>query len=494
MGAAPQSGEDRALVLSGGGIRAAWQAGVVQALDEAGLTFRHADGTSGGSFVLGMLLSGVPPAELGARWRSLDVRRFVAPLPWRDYVRPVFSWPAVGSADGIERHVLPALGIDIARIRAATHMTGSFNVADFAAKRCVAIPHDEIDQPRFLAGVSLPIVMPAVEAHGRTWIDAVWIQQANLWEAVRRGCTEIWVAWCIGNTPRYGAGPLEQYVNMIEMSANSALFGELERIAELNERRSSTGPVTVHVVHPLVPLPGDADLLAGRVDTETLVAMGYRDAVAYLASPLAGSGVDLHGDVTATPTPDLGARVTIRLAGPLSPVAGVPGPTGRSRLFAVVQATDLAAFVGDPAEGAPVVGSFTHPTWGYRPFASGRLRVVDEAGSGAAWPSGETGARRFELTAEVHVDGSVHEVTATALLPDHGRGRWAQGAQVTWDVRPARAPDPTATGHATLGRGDAARLILSFEPSGASDLTSRPRAMACATRLVRRRLSRGDVT
>ena len=479
------SGAGRGLILAGGGVRVAWQAGVVQALDEAGLRFSHGDGTSGGIFTVGMLLSGVAPAELGQRWRALDVRRFIAPLPLREYLRPPTSWRAFAGTGGIEKHVLPTLGVDARRIRAASHMTGSFNVADFGAKRCVAIPHTEIDLPRLLAGVSLPIVMPAVEAGGRTWTDAVWIQDANCWEAVRRGCTELWVVWGIGNTPRFGTGALEQYVHMIELSANSALFGELERIAELNERRAageavlgSTELVTVHVVTPLVPLPLDPDLLVGRIDAETLVAMGYRDAKAYLGSPTAGTGVDLRGDVTATPGPPVGARIPLRLAGPLRPVAGGDAPSGASRIFAVVQADDLAAFARAPAEGAPVVGAFTHPTWGYRPFGTGRLRILDEGR-----------ARRLELTGTLEVDGATSELTVTSVLPDRGPGRWSRAAEVTWQLCAAGAAEPSAIGRATLSGRDGWRTLLSFEPSGATDLAGRGRAAVTALGLLRRRFS-----
>lgn len=482
----------RGLVLAGGGIRVAWQAGAVQALDEAGLRFQHGDGTSGGIFTLGMLLSGVAPADLGERWRRLDVRRFMATLPLREYLRSPTSWRAMGGASGIERHVLPKLGVDLGRIRAATHMTGSFNVADFGAKRCVAIPHTEIDLPRLLAGVSLPIVMPAVESGGRTWTDAVWIQDANCWEAVRRGCTELWVLWCIGNTPRYGEGALEQYVHMIELSANSALFGELERIAELNERRlageavlGSTDPVTVHVVTPLVPLPLDPDLLVGRIDTETLVAMGYRDAKAYLASPVAATGADLRSDVTAKAVPAIGARISLRVSGALTPVAGADGPSGPSRILAVVQAADLRAFASDPGEGVPVIGAFTHPTWGYRPFVTARLRIVDDAAS-----------RRLELTGVIEVHGDRHVVTATSVLPDRGPGRWTRAAEVSWQVGRAQPgaggtarPAPSAIGRSTVSRREGARMVLSFEPSGATGLAGRVRAAATALGLVRRRLS-----
>ena len=38
----------RALILAGGGMRVAYQAGVMKAMQEEGLLFIHADGASGG--------------------------------------------------------------------------------------------------------------------------------------------------------------------------------------------------------------------------------------------------------------------------------------------------------------------------------------------------------------------------------------------------------------------------------------------------------------
>jgi len=51
-------GPQRSLILAGGGMRVAYQAGALRALFEAGLTFAHADGTSGGTMNLAMLFSG----------------------------------------------------------------------------------------------------------------------------------------------------------------------------------------------------------------------------------------------------------------------------------------------------------------------------------------------------------------------------------------------------------------------------------------------------
>ncbi|MET0525003.1 MAG: patatin-like phospholipase family protein [Nocardioides sp.] len=451
----------RALILAGGGIRVAWQAGVVQALDEAGLRFDHGDGTSGGIFTLGMLLSGVAPSELGARWRSLRVLRFVSMLPLRDYVRLPTSWPAFGGPAGVRDVVLPHLGVDVHAIRASTGMTGSFNVADFDDKVCVAVPHDEIDLERLVAGVSLPIFLPAVDSGGRTWTDAVWIKDANLLEAVRRGCDELWVVWCIGNSPRWGTGPLEQYVHMIELSANGALAGELAQIAEINERRArgeavhgSTAPIAVHVVTPRRPLPLDPDFVAGRISAEALVAMGYRDAWSYLERRPVGGGPLDHtaSKVAAAP---LGCRLSVRLS----------GAVGASL---ILELADLDAFVADPA-GADVIGGIDAPAWGYRPFVDGRVGVTrtDEG-------------RSIVVSATVRVGDDVVPVTMATTLPDRGMGRrrWRVARQWTIVVGDRQ-------GTARVGRRDALRVVTSFEPSGAHSLGDRWRVARTFTRFLR---------
>ncbi|HVE45674.1 MAG TPA: patatin-like phospholipase family protein [Acidimicrobiales bacterium] len=459
----------RALILAGGGIRVAWQAGAVQALDEAGLRFDHGDGTSGGIFTLGMLLSGVEPAALGDRWRSLPVRRFVSFLPLRQYLRLPTSWPAFGSASGITDHVLPHLGIEVDRIRSATAMTGTFNVADFDAKTCVAIPNDDIDIDRLVAGVSLPIFLPAVPARGRTWTDAVWIKDANLMEAVRRGCNELWLLWCIGNTPYWGNGPLEQYVHMIELSANSALIGELEQIADINERRrrgeavfGSTEEAVVHVVKPDLPLPLDPDFVTGRITAETLVAMGYRDAWRYVRARTE-EGTALDGTATRMAVPPLGARVVLRMQGKVPLDQDLP-PEAVTVSF-VVEVTDIGRFAHDPVATASVVGGIDHPRWGYRPFVDATLRVGNDG----------DGVKRFSVSAAVRVEED-EPVFELGWSLRRGRGRWRDASRVSLAVRPSRGAPVGEHGSGRIGCRDAIRAVVAFEPSGAHDLRDRARA------------------
>jgi predicted patatin/cPLA2 family phospholipase len=293
----------RSLVLAGGGMRVAYQAGVLRALFESGLTFAHADGTSGGTINLAMLLSGLTPTEMCERWRTLEVKDFLSLMPLGEYLRGA-QVSALSDADGIVRDVFPHLGIDPARIRAAEGIEGTFNLCNFTDKVNEAVSHRAIDGDLLVAGISLPILMPAVHRGNTTYIDAVWIRDANLPEAVRRGAEEIWLVWCIGNTPEYRPGLLRQYVHMIEMSANGSLFEDLQRIVELNARINAgehvdgrTQPVRVHVIKPEVALPLDPDFFAGRIDAESLVAIGYRDAVRYLRT-MPSDGLPLTPELT----------------------------------------------------------------------------------------------------------------------------------------------------------------------------------------------------
>jgi predicted acylesterase/phospholipase RssA len=345
-------GPRRSLLLAGGGIRVAYQAGVLLALEEAGLRFHHADGTSGGTFNLAMLLSGVGPGEACGRWRALDLRSFVGVWPVRRLLAGP-PYPALATADGIRSRVFPALGVDVERMRAARGVVGTFTVCDYEAKEAVAVPHVDADLEVLTAGVSLPIVSPAVRRDGRVLIDAVWIKDTNVGEALRQGAEEIWLVWCIGNHGVYRDGAFQQYVHMIEIAANGALQEELRAVRERGAR--------LHVIRPRFPLPLDPDFFLGRVDAATLIAMGYRDAAGYLdARPAEGVAADASATRMEDPVPGVAYREW--LVG------------GGMQLRLCWEVDDLEAFMSEP--GGTVVGDVTHPELGTRrPARWGRFSV-----------------------------------------------------------------------------------------------------------------------
>jgi predicted acylesterase/phospholipase RssA len=275
----------RSLLLAGGGVRLAYHAGVLIALEEEGLQFNHVDGASGGIFGTAMLASGISPKDAAARWRKLKLAGFVSMLPLKDY----FSKPdmvAMGGSDGIRKKIYPALGIDAEKIRSNTSFDATFNVCNFSKKIIEAISNNEVTTDHLVAGMSLPVFMPGVKIGDDWYSDAVWIKDTNVTEALRRDAEEIWLVWCIGNTHDYLPDFFNQYVHMIEMSASGGLTSELEWMKQINMERTKDGlkPVKLHLIKPKYPLPLDPDFFLGKINADTLINMGYAAAKENLAA------------------------------------------------------------------------------------------------------------------------------------------------------------------------------------------------------------------
>lgn len=371
------TGPRRALILAGGGMRVAYQAGVIRALAEAGLCFHHADGTSGGIINLAMLLSRLSPGEMCDRWRTLDVHDFAHLMPLTAYLKPDGAI-AMGSADGVRKSIFPHLGIDVPTINATQGMVGTFNVCNYTSKTNEAITHDAINLDLLVAGISLPIFMPPIEKNNQLYLDSVWIKDANLTEAVKRGAEELWLVWCIGNSGEYKSGIFNQYVHMIELSANGKLFEEFVYIAELNERITrgeraygQTRPIKLHVVKPVYPLPLDPDLYFGSIDTATLIDIGYADAACYLAQ-MSDSGLPFRPEVTQMQEDSAGIAFHETMQGPFAlgatdPQAGAErgkAATIELSITCAITIRDLDRFLHDPEHTGEIYGHISFAPFG----------------------------------------------------------------------------------------------------------------------------------
>jgi predicted acylesterase/phospholipase RssA len=389
---APETPNRRALVLPGGGMRVAYQAGALKALHDFGLRFSFADGASGGTMNLASLLSGITPDDLCRRWRGLDVAGFVSPRPLKAYLR----FPAMGAFGGfagIRKKVFPHLGIDVEKLQRASSVQATFNVCNFDDKVVLPIPQGKMSLELLLAGISLPLVTPPVHYDGHTYTDAVWIRDSNLMATVRAGANEIWVIWCIGNTPQFKKRLLEQYVHMIEMSALGALHGEFAEIAALNEQIARgerpyghDRPIIVHFVKPEYPLPLDPDFLMGKIDGPTLVDSGYRDASAYLAT-MAPQGIAPDPSSTKMKTPGRGITFRETMTGRLTfgvtdPVAGYDHVSAVAfTLKASIDVRDVDAFVADATHTGDLTGHLYAPRAGFvLPGKSGIFRLFSPTG------------------------------------------------------------------------------------------------------------------
>jgi predicted acylesterase/phospholipase RssA len=230
----------RSLILAGGGMKVGFQAGVLQVwLDEAGLRFDHADGASGGCFNLAMYCQGMSGTQIADNWRSLNPFLPVD-FNWEQYWK-LLNAPSVLSYDGFRKNVLPFWKIDWNLIRRSPR-AGTFNVFNFSAKRLEVIPNDRMSEDFLIASVSLPMWFPPVRIGGQTYIDAVYISDANVEEAIRRGADEIWAIWTVSTRDEWLDGFVAQYFQIIETVADTHFFGIWRRIEHSNTEIAAGRP------------------------------------------------------------------------------------------------------------------------------------------------------------------------------------------------------------------------------------------------------------
>lgn len=297
----------RALILAGGGLKVGFQAGVLEVwLDEAGLTFDHADGASGGCFNLAMYCQGMSGRRIADNWRELNPFLPID-LNWEHYWRFLHA-PSLFTYDNFRDRVLPFWGIDWNAIRAGTRL-GTFNYFNFSKKRLETVTQAAMDEDRLIAAVSLPMWFPPVQIDGDTCIDAVFISDANVEEAIRRGADEIWAIWTVSTRDEWRDGFVAQYFHIIETTADTNFFGIWGRIEESNRRiaQGEAGEFGRHIELKLlqaeVPVHYIFNLSKDRMaEAVNLGVAKAREWCAEHGIPLPNRGPDYPATVSAEPT------------------------------------------------------------------------------------------------------------------------------------------------------------------------------------------------
>ncbi len=227
----------RSLILAGGGLKVAFQAGVMQVwLDEAKLKFDHADGASGGCFNLAMYCQGMSGKQIADNWRNLDPAAGVS-LNWTQYAR-LFYAKSLFTMEAYRTKVFTRWGLDWKKIRASA-AGATFNMYNFSKHQLEVVEPGQMDEDHLCAAVALPMFFPPVVLNGDTHIDAVYVTDANLEEAIRRGADELWVIWTVSERGEWDDGFVNDYFQIIEAAANGRLRQIEDRIAANNDAISS---------------------------------------------------------------------------------------------------------------------------------------------------------------------------------------------------------------------------------------------------------------
>lgn len=376
----------RSLILAGGGLKVAFQAGVLQVwLDEAGLQFDHADGASGGCFNLLMYCQGMSGRKIADNWRTLDPFLPVNlnwPQLWKFmHARSVFTY------DRFRQRVLPFWKIDWPRVRQGR--LGTFNIFNFSKKQLEVVTNDRMTEDHLIASVSLPMWFPPVEIAGDTYIDAVYISDANVEEAIRRGADEIWAIWTVSTRDEWRDGFVNQYFHIIETTADTNFFGIWKRIEESN-RLIAAGQegefgrsIQLRLLQAEVPLHYLINLSRDRM--AEAVNLGVQTARAWCAAnqiPLPHAGAPVP---PPTPPATTSLRFTEQMkgyagSGETDPQTGYEkGKNARTPLTVrlTIQMRDADAFITDPMHRADIEGIVSSPLiGGERPVRQGVFNLL----------------------------------------------------------------------------------------------------------------------
>lgn len=365
----------RSLLLAGGGLKVAFQAGVLQVLlDEAGLVFDHVDACSGGAFNAAMLCGGRSGTEIADAWRATRPADGIA-VRARDLARFPFGRSLV-TLDTYRRTIFPQWGLDWDAVHAST-IAGTFNTYDITDRRHRVYAHTEMSEDLLCACVSLPVWFPAVEVDGHLHTDAVFVTDADVDGAVARGADQIWIVWTVSTRPEWFPGLLAQFFHALESAANGTLRRALDRIAENNAAIDAGGTgcygkrivvreLTFEVpVHYLVVL--GADRLHRAV--ERGVEAGRRWCAEHDVPYTPGTvdpGVGYADGVAMRFRDAMRGHLVPRAAGVAGSTTEVPLEAGLELVIA-----DVGRFVTDPAHPATVTGTLRAPLFG------GQARIVD---------------------------------------------------------------------------------------------------------------------
>lgn len=311
------------LVLSGGGARGAFDAGVVEAVDEAGLRPGVVSGTSAGALTGAALACGWGPARITELWTSLQTRHVLRPrldlhrlVRWRPLLQPPHHLLGFGAGSTSETlldlvgwtwlfHLRPLRGLLVdelggERLPLEDDVTLALPAIDVDTGRLVRfsnrpLPAEERDGTanlvvdltvdHVLASAAIPGLFEPIEIDGSTYWDGGLTSNTPLTAAIAHDVERLLVAG--SSTEEPGTTPPQSLGDVLALALDHVLRGELleevdhartvSELAALDSEATYHQPVELLTVLPQEPIRGIGDLLDFEPEVaRALVTSGRR--------------------------------------------------------------------------------------------------------------------------------------------------------------------------------------------------------------------------
>jgi NTE family protein len=288
----------RALILSGGGGRGAYQAGVWAWLEEQGWRPDLVCGSSVGAINGAAIASGMPADRLRAMWQSIHEEQIFRPRRWRNFLHSCkrilgISRGFTPLADTAPLRDLLMRELDLQALSESDMelVVTAVRIRDAAVRY---FRGSEIGIEHIMASSAIPVIFPWQEIDGEPHWDGGVAVNTPLLPALERGAREILVVLFAplvrGGRAELPRTRLEALAWTFELatvgSAESVVSllrtlrgeGPLGNASELNGGALTIGPTRFLSVAPAEPM-GMRSLLRFEPEHATrLFEAGYRDA------------------------------------------------------------------------------------------------------------------------------------------------------------------------------------------------------------------------
>jgi NTE family protein len=276
----------RALVLSGGAARGAFQAGVLAFLERHHWQPDMVCGSSIGAIHAAAIGTGMSAGRLERMWRSAAMRRLES-FHLAGMLRRIFSPTAPFSISDAEsvRKILET-EIDFTRLpNAGTAVR--IAAVDLALAAVVYFANPEITVDHVMASAAAPVFYPWRKAAGRFFFDGGLMANTPILPALESGAEEIVVVLL---SPVGAKRPLQlrkSFFGVLETAFELMLAGPLQGV--LDGYRAGGGALPkIHVIAPprMLGFLSLGNYTPRQVDR--LIEEGYRSAERVLSPPAAG--------------------------------------------------------------------------------------------------------------------------------------------------------------------------------------------------------------
>lgn len=187
----------RALILSGGGGRGAYQVGVWRRLQEVGWQPDVVCGTSIGAINGALIGSGWDAERLEAFWESLDRKRAFRVSLWRRFKYRISrllgrhpNFPALLDNGPLRQTLSEA--IDVRRLQ-DDQPSVTVAATNVCRARLEYFSGEQLSVDHVVASCSIPVVFPWCEIDGELYWDGGVMANTPIFPALRAGATEILV-------------------------------------------------------------------------------------------------------------------------------------------------------------------------------------------------------------------------------------------------------------------------------------------------------------